>query len=90
MQNNINSEEIRKLCVPLPPPEVQRKIVERVTAARAEIAHERAAAAALRLSIAAEVESLILGGKALSTRKPRLRNSFRIPLQKSSFSGSKH
>ena len=64
MQNNINSEEIRTLRVPLPPPEIQRELVERVTAARAEIARERAAAADLRLSIAAEVESLILGGSA--------------------------
>ena len=34
---------------------------ERVTAAREKIARDRAAAAALRQSIAAEVESLILG-----------------------------
>ncbi len=65
MQNNINSEEIRTLRVPLPPLEVQRKLVERVTAARAEIARERAAAAALRQTIAAEVEALILGTKPL-------------------------
>lgn len=65
MQNNINSEEIRTLRVPLPPLEVQRKLVERVTAARTEIARERAAAAALRQTIAAEVEALILGTKLL-------------------------
>ncbi len=65
MQNNINSEEIRTLRVPLPPLEVQRKLVERVTAARAEIARERAAAAELRQTIAAKVESLILGTKPL-------------------------
>ncbi len=65
MQNNINSEEIRTLRVPLPPLEVQRKLVERVTVARAEIARDRAAAAALRQAIAAEVESLILGTKPL-------------------------
>jgi len=40
---------------------VQRKLVERVTAARAEMARERTAAAALRQTIAAEVEALILG-----------------------------
>lgn len=67
MQNNINSEEIRTLRVPLPPLEVQRKLVERVTAARVEIARERAAAAALRQSIATEVESLILGTKPLKS-----------------------
>ena len=38
---------------------------ERVTAARAEMARERAAAAQLRQTIAAEVESLILGAKPL-------------------------
>ena len=65
MQNNINSEEIRTLRVPLPPLEVQRKLVERVTAARAEMARECAAAAQLRQTIAAEVESLILGAKLL-------------------------
>jgi len=63
MQNNINSEEIRTLRVPLPPLEVQRKLVERVNVARAEMARERAAATQLRQTIAAEVESLILGVK---------------------------
>ena len=66
MQNNINSEEIRTLCVPLPPLEIQRKLVERVTAARTEIARERTAADELRRSIAAEVEALILGTKPLT------------------------
>lgn len=64
MQNNINSEEIRTLRVPLPPLEVQRKLVERVSAARAEMARERAAAAQLRQTIAAEIESRILGTNA--------------------------
>jgi hypothetical protein len=44
---------------------VQRKLVECVTAARAEIARERAAAAQLRQTIAAEVEALILGTERL-------------------------
>lgn len=64
MQNNINSEEIRTLRIPLPSLEVQRKLVERVAAARAEMARERAAAAALRQSIAAEIEFCILGANA--------------------------
>ena len=46
--------------------EVQRKLVERVTAARMEIARERAAAARLRETIAAEVEAMILGTKPVS------------------------
>jgi type I restriction enzyme, S subunit len=61
----INSNEVRNAPIPLPPLAVQRKLVKRVTAARAEIARERAAAAALRQSIAAEVEALILGSKPL-------------------------
>lgn len=61
MQSNINSEELRDLQIPLPPLPVQRQLVERVTAARAEIARERAAADQLAQSIAAEVETLILG-----------------------------
>jgi type I restriction enzyme S subunit len=65
MQNNINSEEIRTLGVPLPPLVVQRKRVERVAAARAEIAREREAAAKLSESIAAEVEAMILGTKPI-------------------------
>ena len=60
-QPNLNAEMIANLQIALPPLEVQRKLVERVTAARAEIARERAAAAALRQTIAAEVEALILG-----------------------------
>jgi type I restriction enzyme S subunit len=56
----INSNEVRSAPIPLPPLKVQRKLVERVTTARAEIARERAAAAQLRQTIAAEVESLIL------------------------------
>ncbi len=62
---SMNTDELANFPVPLPPLEVQRKLVERVTAARAEIARERAAAAALRQTIATEVESLILGTKLL-------------------------
>jgi restriction endonuclease S subunit len=57
----IGADDITSFPIPLPPLAVQRKLVERVTAARAEIARERAAAAELRQTIAAEVESLILG-----------------------------
>ena len=57
-QANVNSTELR---IPLPPLPVQRKLVERATAARAEVARERAASDQLAQSIAAEVETLILG-----------------------------
>jgi type I restriction enzyme, S subunit len=62
---SMNADELANFPISLPPLEVQRKLVERVTAARAEIARERAAAAELRQTIAAEVESLILGTKTL-------------------------
>ena len=55
---------------------VQRKLVERVTAARAEMARERTAAAALRQTIAAEVEGLILGPEPLKEAR-----GFLPPLQ---------
>jgi type I restriction enzyme S subunit len=64
-QANINSGEIRSLRIPLPPLKDQRNLVERVTTARAEIARERAAVAELRQTIAAQVESLILGTQPL-------------------------
>lgn len=63
---NITKSALLGLHLPLPPLGVQRKLVERVTAARAEMARERAAAAQLRQTIAADVESLILG-----TQPPR-------------------
>jgi type I restriction enzyme S subunit len=60
---SMNAPELERFLIPLPPLAVQRKLVERVAAARAEMARERAAAAALRQTIAAEVEALILGEK---------------------------
>ena len=62
---NITKSALLGLHFPLPPLAVQRKLVERVTAARAEMARERAAAAQLRQTIAAEVEALILGTKSV-------------------------
>jgi type I restriction enzyme, S subunit len=66
MQNNVNSEELRGLQIPLPPLDVQKQIVERIAAAREEIAHERDAADRLARDIATEVEALILGIKKMS------------------------
>ena len=65
MQNNINSEELRGLQIPLPPLTVQQKIMERVASGCAEIAREREAAENLSKSINAEVEALVLGTKPL-------------------------
>ena len=71
-QPNLNAEMIANLQIAIPPLEIQRRLVERVTAARAEIARERAAAAALRQSIAAEVEALILGTQPIEQVQERL------------------
>ena len=75
MQNNINSEELRGLRIPLPPLPVQREIVARVQTGRAEIARERETAARLSREITSKIEALILGEKKLGgerTRNPGL------------------
>jgi type I restriction enzyme S subunit len=66
MQNNINSEELRGLQIPLPPLSVQKQIMERVAAGREEIAREREAADRLARVITTEVEALILGTRRVS------------------------
>ena len=64
-QANINSEELRSLLIPLPPLAEQRALVERVAAARTEIARERAEADRLAAAIAAETEALLLGPRRI-------------------------
>lgn len=61
MMNNINTEELRGLQIPLPPLPVQKQIMERVASGRAEIARERETAERLAQQITAEVEAMILG-----------------------------
>lgn len=61
MQNNINSEEIRNLEIPLPPLDVQRKIMAEVQAGLAEIAQLRERAKAQADAARAEVERMIIG-----------------------------
>jgi type I restriction enzyme S subunit len=58
---SINSRDLRELPVALPPLPEQRALFERVAAARAEIARERAEADRLAAAIAAETEALLLG-----------------------------
>lgn len=65
MQNNINSEELRGLQIPLPPLAVQQQVMQRVASGRAEIAREREAAEKRSKTIDAEIEALILGTKSL-------------------------
>jgi type I restriction enzyme S subunit len=60
-QANVNSVELRSLQIPLPPLDIQRAIVERIQAGRAEIARLRAEAEHVRRAARAEVEALILG-----------------------------
>lgn len=65
MQNNINSEELRGLQVPLPPLPMQQQIVERIATARETIAREREVADQLEHDIKDEIEALILGRKKI-------------------------
>ncbi|MBB5441799.1 MULTISPECIES: restriction endonuclease subunit S [unclassified Paraburkholderia] len=65
MQNNINSEELRGLQIPLPPLAVQQQIMKRVASGRAEIARERGTAEKRSKTIDAEIEALIFGTKSL-------------------------
>jgi type I restriction enzyme S subunit len=64
MMNNINSEELRGLQVPLPPMVVQKQIMDRVEFGRSEIAHGRKAADELRIAINGELEALMFGSKS--------------------------
>lgn len=60
-QPNLSAELIGSFPIPLPPPSVQRSIIERVEVGRAEIAREREAAERLRTETRTEVEEMILG-----------------------------
>ncbi|MBE2204216.1 MAG: restriction endonuclease subunit S [Chthoniobacterales bacterium] len=66
MQNNINSEEIKGLRIPLPPLAIQQHLVAEVSAARETIAAVRAAAAQRAADTAREVEEMILGHRPAS------------------------
>ena len=62
---SINSREVGRMPVPLPPLDVQREIVRRVEESRAEIARLRAQAARRAQEAQAEVEAAILGNEDL-------------------------
>jgi len=57
----INSNEVRSAPIPLPPLSIQKQLVAEVTAAREQIATERASAAKLAADTTREVEQMILG-----------------------------
>ncbi len=61
----VTKPALLNLIIPLPPLDMQKKIMEHVAAGRAEIAHEQQAATRLTKEINAEVEALILGTKSL-------------------------
>jgi type I restriction enzyme S subunit len=63
MQNNINSQELRTLQIPLPPLDVQRQIMDKVEAARAQIAREREAVCETTQRIKADLEAWLLGAR---------------------------
>jgi len=61
MQNNINSEEIRRLQIPLPPLDVQREIMRRVEEGRKQIRKEQEAIERLTKDTKEKVERMISG-----------------------------
>lgn len=60
-QANTNSVELRGLKIPLPRLGIQKEIIKRVSAGRAEIAREQKCTELLTRDITTEVEALILG-----------------------------
>ncbi len=65
-QANVNSEELRSLQFPMPSASVQRQIVERIAARRAEIAKLKTEAKAAMEAAKADVEAMILGTKPVA------------------------
>ena len=61
MQNNVNTEELRSLLIPVPPLEVQRQAVDMVKEKSARVAEEREAAEKRKTQTTHEVEAMILG-----------------------------
>jgi restriction endonuclease S subunit len=62
-QANVNSGELRSLQVPLPPLDVQRRIMDKVADGRSRIAREREIARAVGRQIEADMEAYLLGTK---------------------------
>lgn len=62
-QANINSQELRSLQIPLPPGDVQRRIMERVEAGRARIARERSEMRRIAEASESDLNDWLLGIK---------------------------
>lgn len=63
MQNNINSDELRSIRIPLPPRKVQEQLMARVESARVKAEGLRADAVSAEQEAHDEAESLIMGSK---------------------------
>jgi type I restriction enzyme, S subunit len=63
---SINSNDLRELSLPIPPPAAQQTMVKRVEAGRAEIAKLKADAKARADAARADVEAMILGIKPVA------------------------
>lgn len=68
MQNNINSQELRILQVPLPPLEVQKEIMGHVEAGRCEIVQQKGNADLLYRQTGIALEEMILGTRPVEAR----------------------
>jgi restriction endonuclease S subunit len=64
---SMNKEELDRFPIPLPPIDVQRRIMERVEAGRARIAHEREVARETARRIEADLEAWLLGTKEVGS-----------------------
>jgi restriction endonuclease S subunit len=63
----IGSDDIWNLRMPLPPRDIQRRIVADVEAGRAKIASEREKARTLSTKIEEDIEAYLLGTKKIAT-----------------------
>ncbi|MGH7983432.1 MAG: restriction endonuclease subunit S [Candidatus Udaeobacter sp.] len=76
MQNNINSQELRSLEVPLPPLQIQRKLVDELARAQAVVTQSRKRATELRAQSALEVERQIFQPQSGRTAQALRLHSF--------------
>jgi type I restriction enzyme S subunit len=74
-QANVNSMELRSLRICLPPLAIQKAIMGKIAAGKAEVARERQAAAKLSAEVAQEVEDMILGKRPVKGAKVSARQN---------------
>jgi hypothetical protein len=71
----ISADDIRNFPIPLPPPDIQQRIVRQVDLKRAQIARERDEARLLAADAGREVEEMILGTRPVPESNGRLKVS---------------